>query len=1008
MADVVSAHIRHQGPRNYAATSRGFDRRQTRFHRPPPLPYPFKHILPKESLEGIERHRTRGVTTEICIQYLRGRCQWESLCYRIHPVNKIPFLKLLDEISTADVSDNHSSTPVVGVVGSGDITSPERVGSPLIEGSCAPVIKLPTAKFAEFQAQNPDSLRSDNTDYRSWLSRSSTPAEQDGTSESTVLSKSPTWNPETGDWGELTANSWLDDDSSRTPLSDLSVHPLADSDARDRMTSSPPSQYLEKCETWLDTVQKPNPPRPSRYPEKCRNWFQNRCSLGYSCRYVHDDLEYDEASDDHKPWFTITDDNKSWLTTIHDHIRVKIAAGFETESVITGFEIPYIFVHGIPQHIKTDEMLEFLKPFGNVYGIRMVDKSLQSTKSARVHFSKPEEAQAALSSLKQVDAFGTSISAELPVSASGLRNILFKDGILIEWAPPGRTWFAGYKDLVLARESIAQARALTSGSRIDAQIHTGLPAAGPVTVRFRGLPGHLEEDDLQKFGKPTSIMWEKAKYMDLSRVTHIIKSKLEGFGKLLSFNVDQPSGKEYMVKAFARFALPSTADEACRSLHGFSPHFTGRTKIYAHHDMRIECRISDESYTKSSSEIENLRQYVWHRFRHGASVIISGHNPVVVELHARELKILGQIKLEFEKILSGDVVRHEGRVAWDDYFATPLGIQYIQSLQVHHREINIRIEFKTHKIRLFGPLYKRQFIAQQIAEKVLELRAQQVSFIPLSRFIGVFMSQELLALQRDLGSENVVLDNLNRRLKVRGDNAVYRRALDLVRQICKRYSTGQYPSAHLCPVCLDKPTDSTRLPCGHLWCRTCLSSYLVASISSTSFPLCCLGDEAQCKQKIPLFIAKHLLSAQEFQSLVEASFSAHVQRHSDEFHYCPSPDCPQVYRAAPKTLAGTTVQCPSCLLRICPACHQEAHEGFACADDEEWDKDFKEWAKDHDVKRCPGCRITIERVEGCNHMTCTQCLTHICWVCMATFPKGEGIYGHMRSVHGDFGLGPIV
>jgi LSD1 subclass zinc finger protein len=99
------------------------------------------------------------------------------------------------------------------------------------------------------------------------------------------------------------------------------------------------------------------------------------------------------------------------------------------------------------------------------------------------------------------------------------------------------------------------------------------------------------------------------------------------------------------------------------------------------------------------------------------------------------------------------------------------------------------------------------------------------------------------------------------------------------------------------------------------------------------------------------------------------------------------------------------LQCPSCLARICPNCHVEAHDGISCANrDIGGEKLFREWMEAHDVKSCPGCRAPIEKTEGCNHMTCTRCQTHICWVCLETFPKAEGIYDHMRAAHGGIGL----
>lgn len=32
-------------------------------------------------------------------------------------------------------------------------------------------------------------------------------------------------------------------------------------------------------------------------------------------------------------------------------------------------------------------------------------------------------------------------------------------------------------------------------------------------------------------------------------------------------------------------------------------------------------------------------------------------------------------------------------------------------------------------------------------------------------------------------------------------------------------------------------------------------------------------------------------------------------------------------------------------------------------------------------KRCPNCRVNIEKNDGCDHMTCTHCGYEFCWFC---------------------------
>ena len=78
-----------------------------------------------------------------------------------------------------------------------------------------------------------------------------------------------------------------------------------------------------------------------------------------------------------------------------------------------------------------------------------------------------------------------------------------------------------------------------------------------------------------------------------------------------------------------------------------------------------------------------------------------------------------------------------------------------------------------------------------------------------------------------------------------------------------------------------------------------------------------------------------------------------------------------------------------------------------------------EWIATQDgrVKRCPRCRVPIEKTEGCNHVECRsvmpylvflhlglmscRCGVHVCWRCLGTFAARE-IYNHMSSVHGGY------
>lgn len=275
------------------------------------------------------------------------------------------------------------------------------------------------------------------------------------------------------------------------------------------------------------------------------------------------------------------------------------------------------------------------------------------------------------------------------------------------------------------------------------------------------------------------------------------------------------------------------------------------------------------------------------------------------------------------------------------------------------------------------------------------------------------MSEDLVKLRRHLGYENAWFDLTNQQLVVQGDEDAQKVAQLAVLHAQQRISRHPAGNDDGCPVCFSEPSHPVSLPCGHTWCKGCLVGYLHASVDSKSFPLTCLGDSARCAEPIALSTAQRLLSTDEFDAVVNAAFVAHVQQHPSEFHYCPTPDCPQVYRTATAAAAASArprasaavLQCPSCLARICAHCNTEAHEGGSCQDRNPEDELlFEQWKMGHDVKSCPGCKVPIERAAGCNHMTCASCKIHICWVCLETFAQSAEVYDHMRGLHGGIGL----
>jgi len=51
-------------------------------------------------------------------------------------------------------------------------------------------------------------------------------------------------------------------------------------------------------------------------------------------------------------------------------------------------------------------------------------------------------------------------------------------------------------------------------------------------------------------------------------------------------------------------------------------------------------------------------------------------------------------------------------------------------------------------------------------------------------------------------------------------------------------------------------------------------------------------------------------------------------------------------------------------------------------------------------KRCPNCRSWVQKLDGCNRMTCTKCHCYFCWICLKLLSKVDP-YSHFNNSNSD-------
>ncbi|KAF9240475.1 hypothetical protein BU15DRAFT_74063 [Melanogaster broomeanus] len=638
-----------------------------------------------------------------------------------------------------------------------------------------------------------------------------------------------------------------------------------------------------------------------------------------------------------------------YAATISDHIKVKFGQGFEVREVVTGFESRWVHLGNIAGHVTSPALNKLLAP----YQVDTLNAPEPSGKpmTVKVQFTSTAEAMQAVTNLHGTEFMHRNLTAKLAINNSSRGNTVITDtDVHVTWECPQRVGYAGYATLKEAKAVIDAVNGFPMDYTIvSAALYDGLPAVGAYNVMLKQLPANTTEADLRKLGNAESIMLGRPNYPLLDRATKFVRSKLEECGTITSFDVLPPPFKDGMVKAWARFTSPAEARAAQDYLDSRHPSSLGLTTLSCRHVVSMSHVLTHSSYQKMRQDLAWLR-WSWQR-RFGQTVSISERgntrgiddSPVYIRLSSEQEGLLSGLKYEFEQLLHGETITLERKPAWDDFFACPAGFSFVAQLHRQYPGIQIQVQSTRRALSLWGPINLRHRARQDIIRKIMELKSLQFWHIPLAgKLLSIFLSADLTSLQEALGPENCFLDCRKRILVVRGNESAFRAACKAVQMAQSRQGDEACTLVDICPVCFNEPVVSMPLDCGHKWCRICLVGYLTSAVDNKMFPLRCLGDEATCTHCIPLSLARKLLSAADFNAVIEAAFWSYAHSRPEEFHHCPTPNCTQVYRSAPP---NAVLQCPSCLVRICPACRIEYHDGLTCKErDVAEDELFKEWA----------------------------------------------------------------
>eukprot|EP00092_Neocalanus_flemingeri_P007118 GFUD01007690.1.p1 GENE.GFUD01007690.1~~GFUD01007690.1.p1 ORF type:complete len:573 (-),score=128.10 GFUD01007690.1:278-1996(-) len=207
-----------------------------------------------------------------------------------------------------------------------------------------------------------------------------------------------------------------------------------------------------------------------------------------------------------------------------------------------------------------------------------------------------------------------------------------------------------------------------------------------------------------------------------------------------------------------------------------------------------------------------------------------------------------------------------------------------------------------------------------------------------------------------------------------------------------------------CEICYSDITEDSAVEdcpsCNHPFCRACWVQYLTTQITANDKTLGLECPMTNCGSLVEeLFISQilsnnepHILS--KYKSLLCTSF---VQKN-ENLSWCPS--CNQLVELLRPGTSQVTCQCGH---QFCFHCGRPDHFIVPCFLMEDWEGQIFRNSKQSVItvvksKKCPGCRMDIERISGCTHMSCSRCKSQFCWNCLELW---NGTHGNCNRVEED-------
>lgn len=181
-----------------------------------------------------------------------------------------------------------------------------------------------------------------------------------------------------------------------------------------------------------------------------------------------------------------------------------------------------------------------------------------------------------------------------------------------------------------------------------------------------------------------------------------------------------------------------------------------------------------------------------------------------------------------------------------------------------------------------------------------------------------------------------------------------------------------------CTICYNS-SDIVTLECDHEFCINCLREYINVKIDDIGIDILCPNEECNLnisREKIIDIICNN-------EKLLEKYNECEEKQKKIRAIVCL--ECNKICK---KEKENNYIYCYNCDNEFCHVC-KERHDDDEyddCANKHKIDDEFSDLCSvlsDLELKKCPVCKIVIEKIEGCNSVRCKYCRIKFCWNCLA-------------------------